>query len=104
MLVAPIDREDLFRLSRLSDDVSLYNLRDFVREWDLYKIEAAGRVGLLDATASVVRLRDSSTAARTIAKDPKTRSEPPFVSKKMVEMRPRRLYDVEGWERLFAAT
>ncbi len=43
MLVAPIDREDLFRLSRSIDDV-LDNLRDFVREWDLYEIEAAGDV------------------------------------------------------------
>ena len=39
VLVTPIDREDLFRLSRSIDDV-LDNLRDFVREWDLYGIEA----------------------------------------------------------------
>ena len=38
VLVSPIDREDLFRLSRSIDDV-LDNLRDFVREWDLYQIE-----------------------------------------------------------------
>ena len=37
VLVAPIDREDLFRLSRSIDDV-LDNLRDFVREWDLWQI------------------------------------------------------------------
>ena len=36
VLVTPVDREDLFRLSRSIDDV-LDNLRDFVREWDLYK-------------------------------------------------------------------
>ena len=37
VLVAPIDREDLFRLSRSIDDV-LDNLRDFVHEWDLYGV------------------------------------------------------------------
>jgi uncharacterized protein len=34
-LVTPFDREDLFRLSRSIDDV-LDNLRDFVREYDLF--------------------------------------------------------------------
>jgi uncharacterized protein len=34
----PIDREDLFRLSRSIDDV-LDSLRDFVREYDLYKLD-----------------------------------------------------------------
>lgn len=37
-LVTPIDREDLFRLSRSIDDV-LDNLRDFAREVDLYDVE-----------------------------------------------------------------
>lgn len=37
-LVAPLDREDLFRLSRSIDDV-LDTIRDFVRESDLYQIE-----------------------------------------------------------------
>lgn len=37
-LVAPLDREDLFRLSRSIDDI-LDTLRDFVREADLYQIE-----------------------------------------------------------------
>jgi hypothetical protein len=36
-LVTPIDREDLFRLSRSVDDV-LDNLRDFVREADLFGV------------------------------------------------------------------
>lgn len=35
-LTTPIDREDLFRLSRSIDDV-LDNLRDFVRELDLFR-------------------------------------------------------------------
>lgn len=36
-LVTPFDREDLFRLSRSIDDV-LDNLRDFVRERDLFAV------------------------------------------------------------------
>lgn len=36
-LASPIDREDLFRLSRSIDDV-LDNLRDFVREYDLFDV------------------------------------------------------------------
>lgn len=35
-IVTPIDREDLFRVSRSIDDV-LDNLRDYVREVDLYR-------------------------------------------------------------------
>jgi uncharacterized protein Yka (UPF0111/DUF47 family)/anti-anti-sigma regulatory factor len=92
VLVAPIDREDLFRLSRSIDDV-LDNLRDFVREWDLYKIEAAGMyLGLLDATAGGVE--DLLLAVRTIAKDPKDTSQSALVSKKSAN-EIRQLYDVE---------
>nr|WP_041835019.1 DUF47 family protein [Acidothermus cellulolyticus] len=36
-LTTPIDREDLFRFSRMVDDV-LDGLRDFVRETDLYRL------------------------------------------------------------------
>src|SRR5680860_1212487 len=36
-LAPPIDREDLFRLSRSVDDI-LDNLRDLVREFDLFDI------------------------------------------------------------------
>jgi hypothetical protein len=39
-LTTPIDREDLFRLSRSVDDV-LDNLRDYVRETDLFAVPAA---------------------------------------------------------------
>jgi hypothetical protein len=35
-LITPLDREDLFRFSRSVDDV-LDNIRDFVREWSLYR-------------------------------------------------------------------
>lgn len=38
-LVAPLDREDLFRLSRSLDDI-LDTIRDFLREADLYQIES----------------------------------------------------------------
>lgn len=41
-LATPIDREDLYRLSRGIDDV-LDNLRDFSREWDLF---GAAREGI----------------------------------------------------------
>jgi uncharacterized protein Yka (UPF0111/DUF47 family) len=92
VLVAPIDREDLFRLSRSIDDV-LDNLRDFVREWDLYEIEAADAyLGLLDATASGVD--DLRRAVQTIAKDPRETSQSALVSKKSAN-EIRRLYDVE---------
>lgn len=37
-LVTPVDREDLYRLSRSVDDV-LDNLRDFVREVDMYQVD-----------------------------------------------------------------
>ncbi|HEY8472675.1 MAG TPA: DUF47 family protein [Natronosporangium sp.] len=51
-LTSPIDREDLFRLSRSVDDV-LDSLRDFVREFDLFAAEPAELYRpLLDALAA----------------------------------------------------
>lgn len=48
-LVTPIDREDLFRLSRSIDDV-LDNLRDFLREFDLLRVDCSELFpGVLDA-------------------------------------------------------
>lgn len=41
-LITPIDREDLFRLSRCIDDIA-DNIRDFVREWDLMGAESSTR-------------------------------------------------------------
>jgi uncharacterized protein len=41
-LAPPFDREDLFRLSRSIDDV-LDNLRDFVREYDLFEAPEGAR-------------------------------------------------------------
>jgi uncharacterized protein len=48
-LTTPIDREDLFRMSRFVDDV-LDELRDFVRESDLYDLpDQASVAPVLDA-------------------------------------------------------
>lgn len=62
-LAPPMDREDLFRLSRSVDDI-LDNLRDLVREMDLF--EMAGE-SLLDdplagVEAGVLALRDAVSA------------------------------------------
>jgi len=91
VLVAPIDREDLFRLSRSIDDV-LDNLRDFVREWDIYGVEAAGGfVGLLNATASGIG--DLQLAVQAIAEDPIDMKTALSSTRSANEIR--RLYDVE---------
>jgi len=92
VLVSPIDREDLFRLSRSIDDV-LDNLRDFVRECDLYEIEGGDSfLGILDAIASGVD--DLRLAVRTIAGDSKDTSQSALASKKSAN-EIRRLYDAE---------
>lgn len=53
-LVTPIDREDMFRLSRSIDDV-LDNLRDFAREWDLYGVGGAEPLhAVLEALVEVI--------------------------------------------------
>ena len=60
-LITPIDREDLFRLSRAIDDI-LDNLRDFVRQWTLFgqegspisaPVAALVSEGVLDLRAAV---------------------------------------------------
>ena len=92
VLVEPIDREDLFRLSRSIDDV-LDNLRDFVREWDLFKVEAADEfLSLLDATANGVD--DLHQAVKTIGRDPWQTSETAMASKHSAN-EVRRLYHLE---------
>jgi hypothetical protein len=45
-VVSPIDREDLFRLSRSIDDI-LDTLRDFVRQVDLFQLDDPGRFAAL---------------------------------------------------------
>lgn len=92
VVVSPIDREDLFRLSRSIDDV-LDNLRDFVREWDLFAIESGELfLGLLDAIARGVD--DLRRAVRTIAGDAKDTGQSALEAKKSAN-EIRRLYDTE---------
>ena len=93
VLVAPIDREDLFRLSRSIDDV-LDNLRDFVREWGLFAIEdARGFAGLLGAAADAID--DLQRAVQTMAGDPREMTESALRSKKAAN-EIRRLYDARA--------
>ena len=62
-LTTPIDREDLARLSRSIDDV-LHNLRDFVREFDLYDApDPDGFVAILDAIAESLAVLGRAIAA-----------------------------------------
>jgi uncharacterized protein Yka (UPF0111/DUF47 family) len=93
VLVAPIDREDLFRLSRSIDDV-LDNLRDFVREWDLFDVSTKDPYGaLLEATTAA--LEDLHRAVRTIARDPKKLTSRTALATKKSANEIRRLYDEE---------
>jgi len=93
VLVAPVDREDLFRLSRSIDDV-LDNLRDFVREWDLFDVSTKDPfVGLLDATAAA--LEELRTAVRTIGRDPKKLTSRTALATKKSANEIRRQYDEE---------
>lgn len=67
-LVTPIDREDLFRLSRALDDV-LDVLRDFVRQWDLFEMDRSAIIEpVVDATCDA--LADLRAAIATISSEP----------------------------------
>ncbi len=67
-LVTPIDREDLFRLSRSLDDV-LDVLRDFIRQWDLFEMERSPIIEpVVDATCDA--LADLRQAVTTITAEP----------------------------------
>ncbi|MBN2204390.1 MAG: DUF47 family protein [Thermoleophilia bacterium] len=91
-LDSPLSREDLFRLSRSIDDV-LDNLRDFVREWDLYEVACATSfVGIVDAIAAGVD--DLRLAVRTIADGADDMSQSALAAKKSAN-EVRRLYDGE---------
>ncbi len=59
-LAAPIDREDLFRLSRSVDDV-LDNLRDLAREFDLFEVPGEPLMAepLANIADGVTALRDA---------------------------------------------
>lgn len=56
-LVTPLDREDMFRVSRSIDDV-VDNLRDFVRELDLFAATDDLLVPVIDAVAEGLELLD----------------------------------------------
>jgi len=71
----------------------LDNLRDFVREWDLYEIEGGDSfLAILDAIANGVD--DLRLAVRTIASDSEDTSRSALASKKAAN-EIRRLYDAE---------
>lgn len=61
-LVTPVDREDLFRVSRSIDDV-LDNLRDFVRELDLFEMSDESLVPVIDAIIDGLELLYPAVAA-----------------------------------------
>ncbi|HEY3558446.1 MAG TPA: DUF47 family protein [Kribbella sp.] len=76
-LTTPIDREDLYRLSRSVDDV-LDNLRDLVRETDLYSVRpdpgdaeilaaVSDGLGLLRAAVAVVVSRPDEVRRTSVA-------------------------------------
>lgn len=78
-LTTPMDREDLFRLSRSVDDI-LDNLRDLAREFDLYGVAAEplltdplagiemGVIGLREAVGSLVDEPDAAGIVAAMAK------------------------------------
>ena len=68
-LVTPIDREDLFRVSRSIDDI-LDNQRDFVREWELFEMTRSPVI-LPVAEAIAVALGALRVATEAIVEDPK---------------------------------
>ena len=67
-LVTPIDREDLFRLSRSIDDV-LDNLRDFLSEWSLFEME---RSPIIEPVCDVIvqALMELEAAVASLERDP----------------------------------
>ncbi|GAA2593473.1 DUF47 family protein [Actinomadura fulvescens] len=60
-VITPLDREDLFRLSRSIDDV-LDTLRDFIRESHLYRVSDQSRFGpiLTQVLTSVESLQETA--------------------------------------------
>ena len=67
-LVTPIDREDLFRISRSIDDV-LDNLRDFVRECGLFDVKDTTRLRpVLDAVVDAIRQLQAAVEVIAVAR------------------------------------
>ncbi len=91
VLVAPIDREDLFRLSRSIDDV-LDNIRDFVREIDLYEMTTTDVFSApLDETARAIE--DLRAAIHTIARTPEETAAATLTAKKSANEIRRRYHE-----------
>ena len=91
-LTTPIDREDLFRLSRSVDDV-LDDLRDYVRESDLYGMpEQPGVAPLLAAIAE--GLEELRRAVENVVASPRTVAEDAQHAKKHCN-RVRQLYQLQ---------
>lgn len=91
-LTTPIDREDLFRLSRSVDDV-LDNIRDFVRATDLFGITGPEHLlPLIDAIIEGVRLMRPAVLAMT--ESPLASTQAALAAKKTGNQ-VRRYYDEE---------
>lgn len=65
-LVTPFDREDMFRVSRSIDDV-LDNLRDFVREVDMFDVSDDRLVPVIDTVVDGLELLRLAIASVTAA-------------------------------------
>ncbi|MFI5262570.1 MAG: DUF47 domain-containing protein [Candidatus Limnocylindrales bacterium] len=91
-IVTPIDREDLFRLARSIDDI-LDNLRDFLREWDLFEMEPWAAIGpVIDAV--VAALVEMQGAVAIMASEPAHINARAMAAKKAGNGI-RRLYELE---------
>jgi hypothetical protein len=91
-LTTPIDREDLFRMSRYVDDV-LDELRDFVRESDLYDLPDQSTVApVLDA---LVEGLETLSAALRLTVERKSAAAVTTIAAKKSGNRVRQLYQLE---------
>ncbi len=91
-LVTPIDREDLFRLSRAIDDV-LDNLRDFVREWLLFELDRSSVAAPL-AEVVAVGIVDLRGAVEALVADPRAITSRALAAKKTTNAI-RRIFDAQ---------
>lgn len=98
-LVTPIDREDLFRLSRSIDDV-LDHLRDFAREVDMYDVEDR-RFAKPIIKALIEGIEDLAVAVDALAGPPAAITEATLAARKSAGS-VRRLYQ-ESMRKLFAS-
>jgi uncharacterized protein Yka (UPF0111/DUF47 family) len=90
VLATPIDAEDIFRFSRSVDDV-LDNLRDFVREVDLYRPAQLGFARPL-AEALLDALRSLKPAVKSLGGSARTVRESALATRKAAH-KGRRIYE-----------